>query len=159
MPIAMSTPNTMPILVCMSKTLARLIKEKREDRGWSQRLLAETAGIPQPALSDIERGQTKLPNPDVRRRLARVLGLSHLDLLIAAGEITEEELREAGKVGHVESSPETEEMVRWVRARSWDQHDIDWVKMLVSGPSGNAAGSSRTTGDLSAGRPGKGKGR
>ena len=58
--------------------------------------------MPQPALSDIERDRIKLPNADVRRRLAKALGVSHLDLLIAAGELLPEEVVAAGKVGVIE---------------------------------------------------------
>lgn len=56
-------------------------------------------------LSQIELGQIKTPNPSHRRNIARVIGVSHLDLLVAAGEITAEELAASGHVGITESDP------------------------------------------------------
>lgn len=70
------------------------IRGARERRGITQSELADLAGIPRPHLSDIERGRIALPNADLRRRLAAALGVSHVDLLVAAGELTQEE---AGK--------------------------------------------------------------
>jgi transcriptional regulator with XRE-family HTH domain len=99
MAIPVSTPITLPILGNVNASLGHFIKERRERLGWSQKTMAQLVGMPQPALSDIERGATKMPNADLRRRLARTLGVSHLDLLVATGEITAEELAEVGMQG------------------------------------------------------------
>jgi transcriptional regulator with XRE-family HTH domain len=94
-----SSYHTTPIFLGMA-TLGTSIREWRTERGLQQGELASKAGIPQAALSDIERGKTKLPSADIRRRIAKALGVSHLRLLIASGEITEDELGD--KVGTVE---------------------------------------------------------
>lgn len=82
--------------------LATFVRRERDSRGLTQKGLASAAGVTQAAISDIERGQTKLPNADIRRRLAQALGVSHVDLLIAAGELTADELEAAGVAGVVE---------------------------------------------------------
>ena len=88
------------ILPVMSQSLGAFVIERRVAVGYrTQRALADASGIKQPDLSDIERGATKLPNPETRRKLAKALRVTHLDLLIAAGEITENEIQDAGKEG------------------------------------------------------------
>jgi len=76
----------------MTDSLAQFIRESRDARGFSQKYLAALVGIPQPALSDIERGKVKLPNADLRRRLAAALNVRHIDMLVAAGELSRDEL-------------------------------------------------------------------
>jgi XRE family transcriptional regulator of biofilm formation len=75
----------------MSGTLGVYIRNCREQRGLTQTELAERADVPRTTVNRIETGTTQLPSPDVRRRLARVLGVPHLDLLVAAGEVTKAE--------------------------------------------------------------------
>lgn len=76
---------TANMLGFVNTTLGQFVRELRSERGMAQGELATAAGMPQPALSDIERDRIKLPNADIRRRLAKALGVSHLDLLVAAG--------------------------------------------------------------------------
>lgn len=91
MGISVSRRNTYEILKG-AMGLADFIRERRLQLGMTQVELAESSGVNQPLISDIERGQTKLPNADARRRIARALGIRHLDLLVAAGELLEDEL-------------------------------------------------------------------
>lgn len=107
------------------------VRDKRERSGMTQRALAIKAGIPQPALSDIERGKTKLPNADLRRKLAAALGVAHLDLLIAAGEITDDEIAKSGVTGTVESSPEVEDLISWIRGVPWTAADLAFVRSIL----------------------------
>jgi hypothetical protein len=67
-------------------------------------------------VNRIEAGMTQIPEADVRRQLAKAPGVSHLELLIVAGEITEEEV--AGAVGRVErdQDPAHEALIERVRA-------------------------------------------
>lgn len=76
--------------------MASAVRLRRLALGLTQRQLAELAEISQASVSDIERGQVQLPTAAVRRRLAAALRLRHIDLLIASGEITKEEVPEAG---------------------------------------------------------------
>ncbi len=92
-------------------TLAALVKTLRQARGLSQAQLGTKAGIGQTYLSDIEKGKTKLPSVEHRRRLATTLGTTNIELLMAAGEVGEEELiawaRQGGFVRHDSSDGES----------------------------------------------------
>ena len=93
-------------------TLAALVKTLRQSRGLSQAQLGTEAHIGQTYLSDIEKGKTKLPSVDHRRRLAAALGTSNIELLLAAGEVNEGDLitwaRQGGFVRQVPSEDEEE---------------------------------------------------
>lgn len=79
-------------VVCMMRTLKGFIAERREELGWNQTELAKRSGVPRTTVNRIESGVTKLPEADVRRKLAKALGVRHVDLLIAAGELAEDEV-------------------------------------------------------------------
>ena len=86
--------------------IGRFVRDRRHELGLRQQDVAETAGISQARVAQIEAGTVKLPGADHRRGLAKALRVSHLDLLIAAGEITPEELGSAaGVVEPVEAGP------------------------------------------------------
>ena len=87
-------------------SLAALIQRQMDELGIkTQADLARAAKLTPQDINRFFSGGTKLPTADKRRALAKALGVSHLDLLVAAGEITEEELREAGVEGVVTRSP------------------------------------------------------
>jgi transcriptional regulator with XRE-family HTH domain len=90
----------------MDKTLGQLIREWRERSGLSLAQAAALVGIGRGHLSQFETGKIGLPQTDVRRRLAQVLGITHIDLLIAAGELSAGEVQQAGVVGVPERSPD-----------------------------------------------------
>jgi transcriptional regulator with XRE-family HTH domain len=93
-------------MVGMDRTLGQLIREWRERSGMSLAQAAALVGIGRGHLSQFETGKIGLPQTDVRRRLAQVLGISHIELLIAAGELSEDEVTAAGVVGKVERRPD-----------------------------------------------------
>lgn len=99
------------------------IRDKRSELGWTQAALADMTGISRARISQIEGGRVTLPGADHRRRLAKALGVSHLDLLIAAGEITQEELQSIGAAGVVEREPDpmTDQLVTLARLIDWRQ--------------------------------------
>lgn len=96
-------------VVCMT-TLAEFVREKRIAAGFdTQAGLADASGVDREVVNRIERGKTLRPEAFVRRRLAKALGVSHLDLLVAAGEITSDELGTVeGKVERDPDDPRTE---------------------------------------------------
>lgn len=53
--------------------LGRVVREMREQRGWTQERLAEAAGMTQSAVARFEAGGT-VPTIPVLERLARALG-------------------------------------------------------------------------------------
>ncbi|MBD7985311.1 helix-turn-helix transcriptional regulator [Sporosarcina sp. Sa2YVA2] len=72
--------------------IGEFIKEQRLNKGFSIRKLAELSGVSHPYLSQIETGKNTKPSNDVLHKLADPLGVSHFDLMVAAGYYTKEEL-------------------------------------------------------------------
>ncbi len=68
------------MLVVSDKALARIIRDRRMEKGWSQADLAARAGLAQPSLSNIERAQVSLSFDT----LLRLLGALDLDLHVVA---------------------------------------------------------------------------
>lgn len=60
--------------IASNKERVALFREKRLARGWSQKRLAEEAGIDESGLRRIELGQTR-PTWETRQKLCRALGL------------------------------------------------------------------------------------
>ena len=84
-------------------TLGEYVRDRRTELGLTVTALAESAELSKSEISALERGRIGLPGADKRRRLAAALGVSHLDVLIAAGEITAAEIE--GKQGVVRHDP------------------------------------------------------
>jgi len=57
------------------------LKRFRESRGWSQRELAQRAGIPQPTVGYLETGRRSGLTVETARRIADALGVS-IDRLV-----------------------------------------------------------------------------
>lgn len=80
----------------MTETLAELVRRRRAELGMNQTQLGELLGLSgkagQTAVSDIERGVTKWPDADKRRRLAKALGVTHIAIIVATGELEESEV-------------------------------------------------------------------
>ena len=77
--------------------LGTLVRTRRLAMGMTTGRLAEAAGTTSPNISQIESGKTRLPGVETRRRLAAALGLTNLDLLVAAGEISRDEASGGGE--------------------------------------------------------------
>ena len=66
--------------------LGQYIRTVREHRGFEQQDVAASLGRSSAWLSDIERGRKKgLPEPEELRAIAGALGVSMIDMLLAAG--------------------------------------------------------------------------
>jgi len=76
----------------MHRTLGDFIREKREALGMNQTELWRASGVPRETINRLENNKTQLPFADSRRRLAKALNVRHVDLLVAAGELTEDEI-------------------------------------------------------------------
>lgn len=70
-------------------TVGEYIKELRKENSISQRELADKSGISNAEISRIETGERQKPSPDILRKLAPHLGVSHEDLMNKAGYINE----------------------------------------------------------------------
>lgn len=49
------------------------IRSKRLEKGWTQLELAEKSGVPQPTISQIEKGNRKYPTHENIKKIARAL--------------------------------------------------------------------------------------
>jgi transcriptional regulator with XRE-family HTH domain len=96
--------------------LGAYIKAWRMTYGITQMELARRAEIGGPHVTQIESGKIGLPSVEVRRRLAQAMGVSHLDLLMAAGEISADEIQKVGVEGVAIDAPEIVELVDDLRA-------------------------------------------
>lgn len=89
---SVATPATIWVMdVPLTTSLKQFVRARRERLGMTQTALAARAGLSKSEVNAVENGRVILPGADKRRRLAQALGVAHLDLLIAAGEITAEE--------------------------------------------------------------------
>src|SRR5438093_6222408 len=61
-------------------SIADMIKRHRERRRWSQRDLAERAGVTAAYIAMLETGTKKNPSPRILRSLERALGLKRYEL-------------------------------------------------------------------------------
>lgn len=77
-----------------ARRLGERVRALREAHGLTQTELAARAGVGQRTLSSIEIGHTQLPGVNVRHRLAATLNTTHVDLLVAAGEVSYQELED-----------------------------------------------------------------
>lgn len=79
-----------------SNMLGRFIRQRRTDLGLTQTELSLLTGIGQGNISDLERGRISIPGVAMRRKIASALGIGQVDLLVAAGELSDEDIRETG---------------------------------------------------------------
>jgi transcriptional regulator with XRE-family HTH domain len=61
--------------------LGQRLRRYREDRGWTQAVLAEQAGVSKPYLSELEGGAGRRPSGQILLKLADALGVTVADLL------------------------------------------------------------------------------
>ena len=78
------------------KSLAQFLRARRDELGLSGLDVAGRADLPPAYINALESGRIGLPSVERRRQLAKALGVSHVDLLIAAQELNEDELPTPG---------------------------------------------------------------
>lgn len=79
--------------------MGEFIKDKRGHM--SQKALSEASGVDRAYIAQIESGRIPLPGADIRRRLASALASTNIEMLVAAGEITREEVEAIANPGEV----------------------------------------------------------
>jgi transcriptional regulator with XRE-family HTH domain len=85
------------------RALGAFIRDQRREASLSMRKLAETAGVSNPYLSQIERGLRK-PSADILQQLARALSISSETLYVRAG-ILERERGDVDVIGEILRDP------------------------------------------------------
>lgn len=74
------------------QTLGEYVTMRRIELGMTQSQLSERSGLTRAYVSGLEHDRIKLPDVERRRILADALRVRNVDLLIAAGELTPDEL-------------------------------------------------------------------
>lgn len=76
--------------------LGKLILERREKLGMKQAEFARYAEVPASTINRLEKGVNALPRALYRRRLAKALGIPHVEIFVLAGELESDEVPSAG---------------------------------------------------------------
>ncbi|WP_158289463.1 helix-turn-helix domain-containing protein [Paenibacillus flagellatus] len=65
------------------------LRSLREKKGLTLSKIAQLSGVSHPYLSQIENGKVKgVPSPEILKKLAEPLGVSHAELMVEAGHFT-----------------------------------------------------------------------
>ncbi|MBP3840930.1 MAG: helix-turn-helix transcriptional regulator [Bacilli bacterium] len=67
------------------KNIGEEIAKARENKGLSQRQLANAVGISNAALSKIESGETEIPNPKILKKISKHIDLNYNDMMSMVG--------------------------------------------------------------------------
>lgn len=68
-----------------NKNIGEEIAKARENKGLSQRQLANAIGISNAALSKIESGETEIPNPKILKKISKHIDLNYNDMMSMIG--------------------------------------------------------------------------
>lgn len=69
----------------MNESVGKIIAKAREEKGLSQRELANLAKVSHTEIARIESGQREVPNPKTLRKISQHIGVNYNDLMYAAG--------------------------------------------------------------------------
>ena len=72
--------------------LGALLRQKRQEMGYSMTQLAEAAGVRDSTVLRIERGEFAAPRPDKLARFAALLGIDQAEVLAKAGYLAPDHL-------------------------------------------------------------------
>lgn len=113
--------------------MGAFVVKRRNDIGMSPKQFAAAIGKGSAYVSQLEGGKISLPGGEMRRRIAQALGVSHLDILKAAGEITDEELEATGIVGvKPDFPPGSEQIHSLVNQIVWTERRITWFTTMLT---------------------------
>jgi transcriptional regulator with XRE-family HTH domain len=82
--------------------LGDYVRARREELGLSQTDVERRFAVPQSYLSRLERGRVAFPSGEYRSRLESALQVTNVDLLLAAGEVSRDELVDWTRVAGIE---------------------------------------------------------
>lgn len=109
-------------------SLGDYIKDLRNDKGLSQRDLAEKAGVSNGEISRIESGERKNPSPNVLMALATILGVSDEEIMKEAGYIRSV-VEHEGYIENVYRDEEGKLIDITRRAKKMYQNDSSWANL------------------------------
>ncbi len=100
----------------MQETLGDIIARKRQQKGISQRELANAVKVSNSTIARLERNEITLPGSELLRALARVLDMDYNYLLAQTQQIDDEpEIRMIQRAAHNMSQEDKERMVDILR--------------------------------------------
>ena len=110
-------------------TLGTYLIQLRNEKGYSQRDLAEKCGVSGAEISRIESGKRQKPSPTMLKAMAQALGVEYSDLMKLAGYV--EETHEEDKIFElVFKDDETGEIVDVVRGvKEMFRKDATWANV------------------------------
>lgn len=94
--------------------LGQLIRQARLDREWTQRDLAEESGVSIESIKRYEKGKIRNPEPDLIRKIVQALRVRAIEIPIALGLITRDELDPPAEPPHP-ADPLVEEAIAILR--------------------------------------------
>lgn len=75
------------------ESLGQLIRVRRKEQGLSQQVLADMCGTSDSEIAKIEHGERKTPNCQTLCKIAKALGYHPIEILLASGLLTEEDVK------------------------------------------------------------------
>lgn len=109
----------------MEKTFADLVRDRIDNAyGGKQSAFAAATGFKPQTVNTWLKGRVTLPQLDARRRLARELGVSMIDLMISMGELEKSDVETAGVQGVVEEVAIPREVSTVLRELDWSNPTI-----------------------------------
>jgi transcriptional regulator with XRE-family HTH domain len=130
-------------------SIGEYIREQREQAKISMRQLAQTAGVSNPYLSQIERGLRK-PSADILAQIAKGLRISAEALYVQAG-ILEDRPADSGVRAALLTDPELSERQKQVLIEIYESFRRE---NLAASESAAAEDAERAPGELAAADPG-----
>jgi Predicted transcriptional regulators len=109
-------------------SLGEYIKELRNDKGLSQRDLADKAGISNGEISRIESGERKNPSPNVLMALATILGVTDEEIMKEAGYIRDV-IEHEGYIEDIYRDEDGKLIDITRRAKDMYQKDSKWANL------------------------------
>lgn len=77
-------------------TLGEFLKTRRDMMGWTLAEAGDRVGISASHFHQFETGRIKTPAVELRRAIADAFGVRHLDILVAMGELSPDEIEGTG---------------------------------------------------------------
>jgi transcriptional regulator with XRE-family HTH domain len=109
--------------------LGRYIKALRAKAGLTQdEVSARLVGFDRTYISQLERGRVRLPSYEARRQLAAIFGVSPVDFLVYAGEVTAAEV-----AGHSARSERPEVLALLPEIDRLNANNLQVIRMVLRG--------------------------
>ena len=107
------------------------IRELRKEKDISLRDFADRVGIDFTYLSKIENGKVEPPSEEKIRKMARELDVGAEELLVLAGKVSSEQIRQA-----IQANPSVGILLRKIQSKNLTKQQIDRMVDIATGKEG-----------------------